>query len=53
MCSSPEGNDSNSTKSAIGINDLERYNLIWFPFDKTSTKYEDSGKFGMTVPCAV
>ena len=49
----PEGNDSNSIKSDIGIKDLERYNLIWFVFDKTSTKYEPCGKFGKTVPCAV
>ena len=34
----PGCNASNSTKSDIGINDLERYNLIWFVFDKTSTK---------------
>ena len=49
----PAGNDSNSSKSAIGINDLDLYNLIWFPFDKTSTKYDASGKPGKTVPCAV
>ena len=49
----PGCNASNSIKSFIGINDLERYSLIWFVFDKTSTKYEPSGKFGKTVPCAV
>ena len=26
----PAGKGSNSSKSAIGINDLDLYNLIWF-----------------------
>ena len=49
----PVGNDSNSSKSAMGINDLDLYNLIWFVLDSTSTKYADSLKPGITVPCAV
>ena len=49
----PAGNDSNSSKSAIGINDLDLYNLICCPLVKTSTKYDASGNPGNTVPCAV
>ena len=49
----PTGNDSNSSKSAMGMNDLDLYNLIWFVLGSTSTKYADSLRPGMTVPCAV
>ena len=49
----PVGNASNSTKSCIGINDLDLYSLIWLVLDKTSTKYADSGNPGNISPCAV
>ena len=49
----PDGKDSNSSKSDIGINDLDLYNLIWFVLVKTSTKYADSVNPGIIVPCAV
>ena len=45
--------DSNSSKSKIGINDLDLYKRICFLLFNTSTKYEPSSKPGITVPCAV
>ena len=47
------GSDSNSSKSAIGMNDLDLYNLIWLLGDKTSTKYVPSSNPGKTVFSAV
>ena len=44
---------SNSSKSPIGINDLDLYKRICFLLLNTSTKYEPSSKPGITVPCAV
>ena len=44
---------SNSSKSPIGMNDLDLYKRICFLLFKTSTKYEPSSNPGITVPCAV
>ena len=43
----------NRQDMTIAIVGVVIFILIWFVFDKTSTKYEPSGKFGKTVPCAV
>ena len=48
-----KGKDPNSSKSAIGINDLDLYKRIWFLELKTSTKYDPSTKPGIMVPWAV
>ena len=48
-----EDKDSNSSKSPIGINDLDLYKRIWFLALRTSTKYDPSTKPGIKVPWAV
>ena len=48
-----KGKDPNSSKSAIGINDLDLYKRIWFLELKTSTKYDPSTKPGIIFPWAV
>ena len=47
------GKGSNSSKSDMGIKDLDLYNLIWLLGDKTSTKYVPSSNPGMTEFSAV